>query len=144
MTTDRFLHDDVVRRLARARSAIHDAPGAPLTVPDLAREACLSERHFARAFAQLYGETPGRYLTRVRLARARDLLARGVSVTEACFAVGFESVGSFSARFTRDVKMSPREFQRSVRAVGSVPVRLGALYVPLCFFSFYAPLVVAE
>jgi hypothetical protein len=32
MTTDRFLHDDVVRRLARARSAIHDAPGAPLTV----------------------------------------------------------------------------------------------------------------
>lgn len=130
-----LLHDDVLRRLARAREAMHDEFAEALRLEALARAAGLSEKHFRRLFARAYGETPGRFLARLRIARAKDLLARGASVTEACMGVGFSSLGSFSAKFAGQTGRSPRAFQRELRALGSVPVRLVSLHVPLCFLE---------
>lgn len=130
-----LLHDDVLRRLARAREAMHDELGEALRLHTLARAAGLSEKHFRRLFERAYGETPGRYLSRARIGRAKELLARGVSVTDACMRVGFSSLGSFSTKFSSETGRSPREFQRELRAVGNVPARLVSLYVPLCFLG---------
>lgn len=130
-----LLHDDVVCRLARAREAMHDELGEALRLHTLARAAGLSEKHFRRLFARAYGETPGRYLSRVRIGRAKELLARGATVTDACMRVGFSSLGSFSSKFSSATGRSPRDFQRELRALGSVPARLVSLYVPLCFLS---------
>ena len=67
----------------------------------LATVAGVSKFHFARSFADVYGETPIRYLTRRRIERAQDLLrSANLTVTEICMAVGFSSLGSFSSRFT--------------------------------------------
>lgn len=129
----RSLHDDVLVRIARARQRVHDELAEPLDMATLAREACLSEKHFRRVFEQVYGTTPGRYLSRTRIERAKALLARGVPVTDACLRVGFSSLGSFSARFAAQTGRSPRVFARELRAFGSVPERLQALYVPMCF-----------
>jgi AraC-like DNA-binding protein len=134
----RLLPDDLFERVLRAREHIDDAYDEPLTVETLARDACLSPFHFLRVYTAAFGETPGRRLSRVRIARARELLAKGTSVTEACVAVGFSSLGSFSARFSRDVGTSPREFQRAVRLAASVPGRLLAVYVPFCFAERFA------
>jgi len=128
-----LLDDDVLRRLARARERLSDELSAPLGLAALARDAGLSEKHFRRLFAQAYGVTPGRFLSGLRLRRAKDWLARGASVTEACMGVGFCSVGSFSTKFSRETGCSPRDFQRQLRALGSVPVRLASIYVPFCF-----------
>lgn len=49
-------------------------PGADLSVPALARRAGLSERHFARVFADRTGMSPGRYVERSRAEAARRLL----------------------------------------------------------------------
>jgi transcriptional regulator GlxA family with amidase domain len=49
-------------------------PGADLSVPALARRAGLSERHFARVFAERAGMPPGRYVERSRAEAARRLL----------------------------------------------------------------------
>jgi AraC-like DNA-binding protein len=140
-----LLHDDVLRRLARAREAISDQFAEALRLDALARAAGLSEKHFRRLFERAYGETPGRFLARTRIGRAKELLARGASVTEACLGVGFSSLGSFSTKFASNTGRSPREFQRELRAVGAVPARLVSLYVPLCFLThvpaiFLAPL----
>lgn len=108
-------------------------------VAALARQAGLSEKHFRRLFEQTYGATPGRFLAQVRLRRAKELLARGASVTEACVGVGFSSVGSFSSKFIRETGRSPRSFQRELRALGSVPARLVALFIPLCFQTLHLP-----
>lgn len=129
-----LLHDDVLRRLALAREVMNDQFGEALRLAELARTAGLSEKHFRRLFARVYGETPGRFLARVRIGRAKELLARGASVTEACMGVGFSSLGSFSSKFSGETGRSPREFQRGLRALGAVPARLVSLYVPLCFF----------
>lgn len=129
----RGLHEDVLVRIARARQRVHDELAEPLDMAALAREACLSEKHFRRVFEQVYRITPGRYLTLARIERAKGLLARGTPVTDTCMRVGFLSLGSFSARFAAETGRSPRVFQRELRAFGSVPDRLQALYVPLCF-----------
>jgi AraC-like DNA-binding protein len=135
-----LFHDDVLRRLSRARQCMLDTYAEPRGVAELAQAAGFSEKHFRRSFEKAYGVTPGRFLSSLRIERAKELLARGVSVTEACMDVGFSSLGTFSMRFSRETGRSPRVFQRELRALGSVPVRLVALYVPLCFLSLHVPL----
>jgi AraC-like DNA-binding protein len=133
-----FVPDALFVRVLRSRERIRDDFGEPLTLAMLAHAARLSPYHFLRVYTAAFGETPGRDLARVRIARARDLLATGTSVTETCFAVGFSSLGSFSSRFSRDVGASPREFQRAARSVAQVPARLVAIYVPHCFAEHFA------
>lgn len=79
-----LVHDDVFRRLCRARELIHDAHAEPLALE-----------------------------------------------------VGFASLGSFSALFSREVGCSPRDYQRRVRALVRVPERLPLLVVPHCYFAWF-------
>ena len=72
----------------------------------------VSKFHLLRLFKQYYGQTPKQYLTDTRLKKSRDYLKSGMSVTETCFAVGFESVSSFSTLFKERNGISPREFQK--------------------------------
>jgi AraC-like DNA-binding protein len=138
MKRAQLVPDDLFIRVLRTRDHVRDAYDQPLTVAALARTAHLSPFHFLRVYSAAFGETPGHDLARVRLSRARELLARGVSVTEACFAVGFSSLGSFSARFSREFGITPRAFQRAARTVAHVPDRLVAVYVPFCFAERFA------
>jgi AraC-like DNA-binding protein len=131
------LADHVLRRLHRARDRVHGAYAEPLTLAALAREANMSSFHFLREFRRTFGETPRRYVSLVRLEHARDLVARGAPVTEACHAVGFSSLGSFSTAFAGRYGCSPRAFREQLRAFSSVPEKLVSLYVPTCFASFW-------
>jgi AraC-like DNA-binding protein len=84
------------------------------------------------------GETPHEYLVRVRLESAKRVLARGGTVSEACMDVGFSSLGSFSALFTREVGVAPSAFARKMRAIAQVPHGLARTFVPLCFAARFA------
>jgi AraC-like DNA-binding protein len=110
--------------LRRARDLIDRDYADLLDLDALAREAGYSKYHFARAFAAAYGEPPRAYLTRRRIERAKELLRAGnLSVTEVCLAVGFESLGSFSARFRQLVGQTPSDYrQEAARAGGPPPV----------------------
>ncbi len=79
----------------------------PLSLSVLAREAGMSVFHFARVFRELQGLPPHRYLTAVRLARARQRLRDGASVTETCFAVGFGSLSHFVTSYRRHFGVTP-------------------------------------
>src|SRR5919201_4087054 len=106
----------------RARDVIDRDFAQPLTLDRLARAANYSKYHFARAFADVYGETPHAYLTRRRIERAKDLLrAANLTVTEICFLVGFESLGSFSSRFRDLVGMSPTEYRSASTGAPPIP-----------------------
>jgi AraC-like DNA-binding protein len=111
--------------LRRVRDHIDRNFAAPLTLSDLARLSGMSRFHLVRAFRAAYGETPIRYLTRRRIERAQDLLRyANLTVTEVCMAVGFSSLGSFSARFSELVGESPAAYQK--RWGGRTP------YIPGC------------
>ena len=71
----------------------------------------MSPAHFSRNFREAYGETPYTYLMTRRIERAQAFLRQGMSVTEACLAVGFTSLGSFSSRFREVVGMTPTQYR---------------------------------
>ena len=95
----------------RARDLMDRSYAEPLDVPAMARQALMSPAHFSRKFRAAYGESPYAYLMTRRIERAQALLRQGVSVTDACVAVGCTSLGSFSSRFTEIVGESPSRYR---------------------------------
>lgn len=71
----------------------------------------MSPAHFSRRFRAAYGEPPYSYLMTRRIERAMALLRAGVSVTDACMAVGCTSLGSFSSRFAEIVGETPTAYR---------------------------------
>jgi len=106
----------LVVSLRRARDLIDREYAQPLDVPTMARRALMSPAHFSRQFRAAYGETPYVYLMTRRIERAMALLRDGMSVTDACVAVGCTSLGSFSSRFTEVVGESPSSYARREHA----------------------------
>jgi AraC-like DNA-binding protein len=108
--------------LRRARDLVDREYARPLDVPTMARHALMSPGHFSREFRAAYGETPYSYLMTRRVERAMALLRGGMSVTDACMAVGCTSLGSFSSRFTELVGMPPSAYRsRAHSAVRAMP-----------------------
>ncbi|HZN98093.1 MAG TPA: AraC family transcriptional regulator [Gemmatimonadales bacterium] len=108
-----FLRHEGFRRLCSARDALKDYYDPP-SIAELAREVGISPYHFIRQFEAVFGITPHQYRIRVRLDRARTLLATGYSVTRVCMEVGFTSLGSFSALFSRRGGEPPSNYRRRV------------------------------
>ena len=130
------VHPQTYKSLARARDFMRHAYQGPISLPDIAAQANLSPYHFLRVHKLAYGETQHEFLTRLRIERAKTLLARGShNVTEACFEVGFSSLGSFSTLFNQRVGLSPSEYRRHVRSSVVVPRTVRPLFVPSCFFN---------
>jgi transcriptional regulator GlxA family with amidase domain len=110
-------------RLRKAKDRMDREFEQPLDVPALARSAAMSTGHFSRSFKAAFGESPYSYLMTRRIERAKALLRRGdISVTDACFAVGCTSLGSFSTRFAELVGDSPSAYRaRSHIAAAPIP-----------------------
>jgi AraC-like DNA-binding protein len=115
--------------LRRARDLIDREYAKPLDVPTMAERALMSPAHFSRQFRAAYGETPYSYLMTRRIERAMALLRAGVSVTDACMAVGCTSLGSFSSRFSELVGETPTEYRRREHdAVEAMPPCMAKTY----------------
>lgn len=95
-------------RLAKALTAIHEAPKKSWTLDDLARVAGMSRTRFAGHFRTQVGQTPIDYLTVWRMTVARQLLARGKPVKSVALQVGYRSAAAFSRVFNRVTGQAPR------------------------------------
>ena len=112
-------------QLRRARDLIDREYAKPLDVPTMAAKALMSPSHFSRQFSAAYGETPYSYLMTRRIERAMALLRDGMSVTDACMAVGCTSLGSFSSRFAEIVGETPTDYRKQQHdAVKAMPSRM--------------------
>jgi AraC-like DNA-binding protein len=101
--------EELWRRVNRGRDFIHAHFDSRLTLSEIASAAHLSSYHFLRSFKHAFRMTPHEYLSACRIERAKFLLERTeLSATEICFAIGFESVGSFTSWFARLSGASPR------------------------------------
>ena len=109
--------------LRRVRDRMDREYAQPLDVESLARGVHMSAGHLSRQFRLAYGESPYAYLMTRRIERAMALLRQGdLSVTEVCFAVGCQSLGTFSTRFTELVGVPPSVYLReSARAEVTMP-----------------------
>lgn len=109
------------RRVVAARE--HLLANDDVAVGDLAEQLGMSPARLIRVFAALFGTTPHQLRTQVRLDRARDLLADGAGVTDVCMEVGFSSLGSFSALFTRWTGTSPSRYRKIVQVPAAITDR---------------------
>ena len=118
-TVDSDLHE----RLWRARRFIDDSYHLPLDLSEISKQACLSRYHFLRLFRDTFETTPHQYLIKRRIEKAKELLrARRLSVTDVCFEVGFESLGSFSSLFRKCVGDPPTSYrQRERKSLKKIP-----------------------
>ena len=121
------------RRIVQAKLFIDQNYSENIDVGEIADEACYSKFHFIRTFKGIYGKTPHQYLMSVRIEKAKELLEMEQSVTEACFSVGFDSLGSFISLFKRFTGFTPSAYQRE-RIERKQRMREKPLtFVPGCF-----------
>lgn len=118
-------------RLCRARAFIDTCYHLPLDLEQIAAQAYCSRFHVIRLFRRGLDQTPHQYLTRRRIERAKALLLEGDrTVSEVCLAVGFRSVGSFSALFSRAVGVAPSAYRAETLRTRELAQ---AARIPLCF-----------
>ncbi|HYF64835.1 MAG TPA: AraC family transcriptional regulator [Herpetosiphonaceae bacterium] len=116
--------------LRRARQFIDAHYDTELDLEQIAGQTGFSRFHFIRLFQRTFATTPHQYLTQRRLERARELLdSSELSVTEICFAVGFQSLGSFSTLFHRSTGQAPSLYRARVFQGFSLPRR----FIPGCY-----------
>jgi AraC-like DNA-binding protein len=120
------------RHLLRAKDLADARYFEGLDVGDLARAAGLSRAHFSREFRRAFGESPHAYLLTRRLERAAALLrTTDRAVADICFAVGLQSVGSFTTSFTRMFGASPTVYR------AAFPPASDSALIPACVVRFY-------
>ncbi|MCS3602054.1 AraC family transcriptional regulator [Buttiauxella sp. BIGb0471] len=84
----------------------------PLTLSELAKEAGLSEFHFARMFKQSTQLAPHQYVMHRRMSRAQTLVKNSsLSLTDIAMACGFSSASHFSNRFKTTVGVTPSQLR---------------------------------
>ncbi len=101
---------ELLRRLSMGRDYMDAFFHRPLSLREIAREACMSEYHFLRAFRDAFGESPFAYLGRRRMQEAERLLAQtNRSVSDIALMVGFDNVSAFSRRFRNIMGQTPTQ-----------------------------------
>jgi AraC family transcriptional regulator len=116
---DQMVEQAVWRVIAKMRENL----GEPLTIDDMARTAMFSKFHFSRIFQRATGLSPGRFLSALRLEKAKQLLvSTSLNVTDISHRVGYSSVGTFSSRFTSSVGLSPTAYRRLGGFTPQIPV----------------------
>src|SRR5262249_58604268 len=100
------------RRVCDLGVRLRDGCEEPLPLGVLGDQVGLSGSRFLRRFRAVFGATPHALQSEARMARACALLREStLPVTEVCFEVGYLSLGSFSATFSRRIGCSPRAFR---------------------------------
>lgn len=94
--------------IGRVLVAIHQKPDRNWTVETLAREMGGSRSAFAERFTSIVGETPARYVAKVRMHQARHWLTHErMRISTVAARLGYDSEASFSRAFKRIVGMAP-------------------------------------
>jgi AraC family transcriptional regulator len=113
--TEASRHLAVKQAIIMMRARFQD----PLTLPEIADSVQLSPFHFNRIFRSITGVPPSVYLASLRIEQAKKLLLRTkLSVTSICFDVGYNSLGTFTTRFTRFVGVTPSHLRHVSQSQG--------------------------
>ncbi|MCF8356024.1 MAG: AraC family transcriptional regulator [Melioribacteraceae bacterium] len=106
-----YSNQEQIQTVIGVRNYIDNNYDTDLNLDLLSHLHFISKFHLLRLFKKHYGLTLRQYLIDKRIEKSKQHLKNGMSVTETCFAVGFESLGSFSTLFKTKTGNSPSEFK---------------------------------
>ena len=107
-----YSNQEQIQTVIGVRNYIDNNYEIDLNLDFLSHTRFVSKYHLLRLFKKHYGITPRQYLIDRRIEKSKEQLKKGMSVTETCFEVGFESLGSFSTLFKTKTGKSPSEYQK--------------------------------
>ena len=120
------------RRIVKAKLFIDENFAGDIDMGHIADEAFFSKFHFIRLFKNTYAKTPHQYLTFVRIERSKLLLKENTPIAGVCYAVGFDSISSFTGVFKRLTGQTPaayQQLQRKIREeINTAPLK----HIPIC------------
>ena len=129
---------DVYKKIVMAKVYMDANFHEPIDLDRISREACLSRFHFHRLFTRIYQRTPHQYLTRKRVEQARQWLAdNDLSVSEICNNVGFESIGSFSVLFKKEIGFAPQYYRNQAWLKKQQALQQPRTFIPHCFIETF-------
>ena len=132
------INPDIYRKIVAAKVFMDSNFHESLDLDSISREACLSRFHFHRLFTRIYRTTPHQYLTRKRVEQARLWLAdKDLTVSEICNNVGFESIGSFSVLFKKEIGLPPQFYRNRARQKKQQALQQPRTFIPQCFIDTY-------
>jgi AraC-like DNA-binding protein len=101
----------------------------PLSVSDMAQEACLSERHFHQIFAQVTGKPPKQFYNELRLNMGAEYLCFNVlTISQIADKLGYSSPFHFSKAFRKHFGVPPSHYLKRMITVPSFPLKEKNVY----------------
>ena len=128
---------DIYQRIVAAKVYIDENYNEAIDLEQISQQAFLSRFHFHRLFRQVYKRTPHQYITQKRLDKAKDLLSDNRLVTEVCNEVGFESIGSFSVLFKKEIGFAPQYYRNMAYKKKMEQQAQPRKAIPHCFIESY-------
>lgn len=99
--------------LQKVRQYLHEQYAQKITLDTLSARYNISKYHLQRSFQRYFGQSPGEYLTRLRLTRAKELLrATDLPVSEVAYRVGMENTSHFISVFRSREGATPQQYRR--------------------------------
>lgn len=112
---------ELYKRLSIARDYIQAHYCEEINLNELSKVACLSPYHFHRAFKRTFGITPKKYVTALRIERAKWLLKnRDSNVQSVCNEIGFKDVSSFTRLFSSYTQATPSAYRNQLSSVYAI------------------------
>src|SRR5262249_6283146 len=131
------LTTDIYQRIAAAKIYIDENYQEPIDLEEISQRAFLSRFHFHRLITRIYRRTPHQHLTKKRIDKAQELLAENKPVTEVCNEVGFESIGSFSVLFKKEIGFAPQYYRNMAWLKKQKAKQQPKSFIPHCFIESY-------
>ena len=131
------LTNDIYQRIVTAKIFIDENYDESIGLEEISQQAFLSPFHFHRLFTKIYRSTPHRYLTQRRIEKAKQLLAENKAINDVCNEVGFESLGSFSSLFKKEIGFAPTHYRNMAWLKKQEQKKQPKKFIPHCFIESY-------
>lgn len=105
--------DNPVNRAIRYMRGNH---AEAVSIRDIAGDLGLSEANFCQRFKKVTGQSPGEYLTHIRMEHAREHLIH-TSVTDAAMDAGYENISHFIAQFKACYGITPGKYKKQLKKI---------------------------
>lgn len=129
---------EIYQRIVTAKIYIDEHFQETIDLEQISQKAFFSRFHFHRIFTTVYKITPHQYLTKIRLEAAKKMLEiEGISITEVCNYIGFESLGSFSSLFRKKSGYSPQYYRNIAWLKKKLTKDQPKRFIPHCFIDQY-------
>lgn len=102
--------DDLILNL---KDYIEENISEDIKLEELADRVHLSKTYFVKRFKVLFGSSPMKYITDMRIEKSKQMIIDGkLSIQQISNEVGYKSLHHFSAAFKQNVGMSPTEYHK--------------------------------